>query len=143
MDSWEVEARVAIADLVARYNAAGDSARFDRVIELFTDDAVMVVEGTPHAGHEAIRGIFTNARTRVDGGRSRPTHVRHFTATHQVDLVDPDRATGYCYFQVLTPIGLDHWGRYIDDYRRADETWKFASRRVEVDGRAKGSLFRP
>jgi hypothetical protein len=143
METWEVEARVAITDLVARYNAAGDSARFDRVMELFTDDAVMVIDGTTHAGHDAIRGIFTSAKTRVNSGRSRPAHVRHFTATHQVDFTSETKATGLCYFQVLTPVGLDHWGRYVDDYDRVDGRWRFASRRVDVDGYAKRSLFRP
>ena len=35
----------AIRDLVARYNANGDSGRFDQVLELFAPDAVMEIVG--------------------------------------------------------------------------------------------------
>jgi len=30
--------------------------------------------------------------------------------------------------------GLDHWGRYDDEYHRTDENWRFARRRVRTDG---------
>ena len=35
MELWELVARESIRDLVARYNANGDSGRFDQVLELF------------------------------------------------------------------------------------------------------------
>jgi hypothetical protein len=62
-------------------------------------------------------------------------------ATHQIDLVGDRTATGRCYFLVLTAVGLDHWGRYLDDYRVAGAEWRFARRRVLVDGLAPASLF--
>jgi hypothetical protein len=65
------------------------------------------------------------------------------TAKLQIDVVDQSQAKGRCYYQVLTSIGLDHWGRYIDDYRTIDGLWKFARRRVTVDGRNPASLFLP
>ena len=40
---WELEARESIRDIVARYNANGDSGRFDEVMVLFAPDAVMQV----------------------------------------------------------------------------------------------------
>ena len=67
--------------------------------------------------------------------------VRHFTATHQVDLVDADHATGRCYFAVIVDSGLDHWGRYIDRYVRVEGEWKFEHRRVALDGRVDASWF--
>jgi hypothetical protein len=63
------------------------------------------------------------------------------TATHQIDLVDPSHATGRCYYQVLTAIGLDHWGRYVDRYAVVDGRWSFVERRVTVDGRSPDSIF--
>jgi hypothetical protein len=50
-----------------------------------------------------------------------------------------ERARGRCYYAVLTDRGLDHWGRYVDEYRREGERWLFAKRRATVDGRAPGS----
>jgi hypothetical protein len=45
------------------------------------------------------------------------------------------------YFFVVTDIGLDHWGRYVDSYVSINGQWKFASRKVTVDGWAENSLF--
>jgi hypothetical protein len=143
MEHWELTARESIRDLVARYNANGDTGRFDRVVELFAPDAVMDTGDTvERVGLEEIRSIFTNARDRASYGEH-SVYLRHMTATLQIDLIDQTAAKGRCYYFVLTAIGLDHWGRYIDEYRTVDGVWKFARRRVTVDGRTAGSLFLP
>jgi len=143
MKHWELEAREAIRDLVARYNANGDTGRFDQVIELFAPNAVMDVgDQRPRVGQDEIRTIFTGARDRADYGDA-PRYLRHLTATHQIDIIDESSAKGRCYYQVLTAVGLDHWGRYIDDYKKVNGEWKFTRRKVTVDGRNPGSLFLP
>lgn len=148
-------AREGIRDLVARYNSYGDSGRFESLWELFAEDAVMEIgpahgERTTYDGLEEITTIFTGAQTRVQGqgqGQGAATsYIRHFTATHQIDLVDADHATGRCYFAVIVgspegPGGLDHWGRYVDEYVRVGGVWRFARRRVHVDGRIATSWF--
>jgi hypothetical protein len=141
MEQWEAIARESIRDLVARYNANGDTARFAQVLELFAPDAVMdISDGRVYRGLDEIATIFTGVRDHVSSSAAL-TYVRHLTGTHQVDLVDESTATGRCYYQVLTSVGLDHWGRYVDDYRVVDGHWRFASRRVTVDGRSPASLF--
>jgi hypothetical protein len=141
-------AREGIRDLVARYNSYSDTGRFDPLWELFADDAVMETgnageELTTYEGIDGIKQIFTGAQDRVQEqlATSGPTYVRHFTSTHQIDLVDPDHATGRCYFAVIIDDGLDHWGRYVDRYVRIDDRWRFEHRRVTVDGRVAGSWF--
>jgi hypothetical protein len=145
MDLWEVVARESIRDLVARYNANGDSGRFAQVMELFAPDAQMDIDGEVKTGIDEILTIFTGVRDDLGapsgGGSSHPAYVRHLTATHQIDIVDRHHATGRCYYQVLTRIGLDHWGRYVDQYRTVDGQWRFARREVSVDGRSPMSLF--
>ena len=140
MEIWEVVARESIRDVVARYNSNGDSGRFDEVVELFAPDAVMQLPTRTCTGHDEIRSIFTGVQQRVRSGEA-PAYVRHYTATHRIDVLDATHATGRCYYAVLTPAGLDHWGRYVDEYRVIDGRWKFASRRVTVDGAAEGSVF--
>src|ERR1700693_5553445 len=106
MDQWMLVAREEIRDLVARYNAKGDTGRFDEVIALFAPDAVMeLLDGQVYSGHDEIRSIFTGARDR-SARPAGPTYLRHMTATHQIDLVDQTSARGRCYYQVLTAIGL-------------------------------------
>ena len=140
MEPWVVAAREEIRDVVVRYNANGDTGRFAQVIELFADDAVMDLgDGRLFSGKDEIITIFTGAR---DGwSHEQPTYLRHMTATHQIDVIDEAHATGRCYFQVLTAVGLDHWGRYVDEYKTVDGRWRFARRRVHIDGTSPHSLL--
>jgi hypothetical protein len=141
MQLAEVLARESIRDLVARYNSYGDSALFDRMLELFAPDAVLEVRDRVHKGQEEIRAVFARVPGRTSKGAGRPAYLRHCTATHQIDLLTDTTATGRCYFFVLTSIGLDHWGRYLDDYRVVDDQWRFARRRVLPDAVSPESLF--
>ena len=142
VELWELSAREEIRDLVARYNANGDTGRFPQVLELFAPDAVMDTGDRVYTGHDEIIEIFTGARDRAEY-QGNPIYVRHFTATHQIDVVSESAATGRCYYQVLTAVGLDHWGRYMDDYKVVDGRWRFARRRVTTDGRNPDALFIP
>lgn len=133
MDTWELVARESIRDLVARYNANGDSGRFDHVVELFAPDAVMEVDGREYHGREEIRTIFTTAADSIRD-RPGPPLLRHHTSTLQVDVDGPESATARCYYQVLMADGLDHWGRYIDRFGVVDGRWLFTRRREVLDG---------
>jgi len=147
MDIDAVIARESIRDLVARYNSNSDSGRFDPLFELFAPDAAMETadfgaEFTRFQGLEEIKKVFTGARDRIESRPdAAPGYIRHFTATHQIDLIDADHARGRLYFAVLMAHGLDHWGRYVDEYVRFDDRWVFAHRKVHVDGRASESWF--
>lgn len=137
MEPWELAARESIRDLVARYNANGDSGRFDAMLALFTEDAVLEVPERSFTGRAAIRGFFESVSA-GEGDRPRVRAIRHYTATLQIDLESQREARGRCYYQVLTEAGLDHWGRYVDRYRREDGRWLFAHRAVSVDGAVPG-----
>ncbi len=142
MELWEIEAREAIRDLVARYNSNGDSGRFDQVLELFADDATMELhDGVLYEGIDRISTIFTGTKTNLaDFGQGTRFYMRHYTATNQIDLIDRERATGRCYYHVLMPHGLDHWGRYIDEYGVRDGRWRFTRRKVTMDGYVEGGF---
>ncbi len=134
-------AREAIRDLVARYNSYGDSGLFDRVLGLFASDAVIEIGGNTHQGLDEIRRILSSVQDHTASPGGRPAYLRHCTATHQIDLVDENMAAGRCYFFVLTAVGLDHWGRYLDDYRVVNGDWRFARRRVLTDALGPQSIF--
>jgi hypothetical protein len=147
VEDWELKAREQIRDLVARYNAYGDGGRFDEVMALFAEDAVVEVVGREtYRGRDEIRKLFTGAaRPRPqapDANRSAPaptpTPIWHHSSTLVIDLDSRSLARGRCYFAVLTPAGLDHWGRYRDQYRAAGGQWLFAERRIRVDAMVPG-----
>ena len=135
MEHWELEAREEVRDLVARYNANGDSGRFEPMLELFAPDAVMHIPSGSHHGLGAISEMFSTAAAKTGSGdTARAAFIRHFTSTLQIDVDSKETASSRCYYQVLTDRGLDHWGRYIDRYRRVDGRWRFAERNVTTDG---------
>jgi ketosteroid isomerase-like protein len=139
MEPFELTARECIRDLVARYNANGDAGRFDAMLALFAEDATLELEGTTHRGKSAIRALFESVGQRTGGGAGQSARfIRHFTATHQIDVVSEGEARGRCYFAVLTERGLDHWGRYVDEYRRVGGRWLFERRNVTVDAAVPG-----
>jgi SnoaL-like domain len=147
MELWELTARECIRDLVARYNANGDSGRFEEMMKVFADDAVMelvALDGTVrrYEGTEHIASIFvdTKANWGVEIEPAAAHHpVRHLTATHQIDLLDQSHARGRCYFLSLMGHGLDHWGRYVDEYGVRDDRWVITSRRALTDGKIDSS----
>ena len=128
MELWELAARESIRDLVARYNANGDSGRFDQVLECFAPDGILELDGQAYRGRPEIRTVFTGA---ADAVRLWPERValRHHTSTLQIDLAGPNSASSRCYYQVMTGKGLDHWGRYLDSYGMIEGTWYFVHRR--------------
>jgi 3-phenylpropionate/cinnamic acid dioxygenase small subunit len=129
---WEVAAREAIRDLLARYNFYGDRGRFDELLELFADDATLVTDSATYVGRAAVRQLFVGT---VDDD---PQRIRHFTSTVVIDLTAHDRASARSYFQVLTGGGVDHWGTYRDVLVCLDGQWRFARREVRVDGMTPG-----
>lgn len=145
MELSHLIAREEIGALVVAYNSLADRGRFDEALALFVPTATITTPFGEHRGIDEIRSMFETAADRSGSampGRGRP-HVRHHTSTHQIDLVDDRHATGRCYFAVVTPIGLDHWGVYLDDYEKRHDRWQFASRVVRVDGQTPDSLFPP
>ena len=140
MDLQAWQAREAIRELVARYNIEGDAGHFDVQVDLFTEDGWIEIPGARrYQGRDRLRELFTGAVGSADPGAP-PQRIAHHVSSLAIELdpEDPGSATGRCYYAVLTGTGLDHWGRYRDDYRFDDGRWRFASRRVSVDGRVPG-----
>jgi len=92
--------------------------------------------GESYRGRREIRALLEKS-ARAEGA---PQRLRHFTASHQIDFESPLCARGRAYFLVLTAQGLDHWGLYRDEYRRAapNAPWRFTRRQVRVEGRTPG-----
>ena len=133
MQPGELAARESIRDLVARYNMSGDSGRIAELVALFAPDGELEVDGAVYRGRTALEAFFTGVARGGDRGPELRA-LRHHLATQQIDLEGEERATGRVYFSVYTDRGLDHWGVYRDDYRLTGEGWRFARRRVSLDG---------
>ena len=148
MELWELAARESIRDLVARYNASGDSGRLGPMLELFAHDATLEVPGETLHGVAAIRAFLERVSSRTDartdtGTNTGTTFIRHFVSTHQIDFESETEASGRAYYVVFTDSGPDHWGRYLDRYRRIDGHWRFWHRIATVDAAEPGGWAAP
>ncbi len=139
MELWELAAREAIRDLVAAYAQAVDGGRLDELIELFTPDGVLETPDTEaHRGRAAIRARIAGAQHAL-ADTTASALIRHHVSNLRIVVTGPQDATGEAYFFVLTAHGPDHWGRYRDRYTLVDGRWRFAHRRVRLDGWAPDS----
>ena len=139
MQVWELAAREAIRELVARYAHAADGGRFDEVVASFTADGVLETpDRVEHRGRAAIAAFLHGTRTALTAATAAP-YIRHHVSALRLDVADATAATGAAYFLVVTERGPDHWGRYRDRYACVDGRWLFAHRRVRLDGYAPGS----
>jgi hypothetical protein len=138
VETWELVARECVRDTVARYNHAGDAGRFDEMVACFAPDGVLtVVGGETHQGAEELRAFFSGVGHTAPGF----THLRHCVTNLLIDVVDHEHARAASYFQVITDIGLDHWGRYRDRLVPVGDRWLLAERSVKTDGYAAASFF--
>jgi hypothetical protein len=146
MEIWELVVRESVRDVVARYNAFGDSGRMDELIGLFSEDAVMDMGGDALTGRDAIRQGFLDAgrsfvafAKRASLPRDLPV-LRHYTATHVIDATSPTTATCRSYYATFMAKGPDHWGSYTDELAEIDGRWQITSRQVTVDGATPGGM---
>jgi uncharacterized protein (TIGR02246 family) len=130
----ELIAREEIRAVVAAYAHYADSGRFDEMVALFADDGVLETpDGREHHGRAAIRAFVTGTKAQLADAATTPL-IRHHVSSLWIATSGPDDATGAAYFFVVTQRGPDHWGRYRDRYVRCDGQWRFAHRRVRLDG---------
>ena len=157
MEVWELIARESIRDCIARYNANGDSGRIDQMVEVFAPDGIMETGSGRYVGREAIHAFMSSVVTR---GRPQPSaaagesivmtpteewiarggvpFIRHFTATTQIDVLSETSARSRSYYLFLTVHGLDHWGRYLDEFAPVDGRWLITHRREITDAAFEG-----
>ena len=141
MELWELAAREAIRETVARYAHLVDRGRIDELVELFAEDATLEAGDRPPAGgRAAIRAFFMDTGERLATTSRRPL-IRHHVSSIVIDLEGPETATAESYFLAITERGPDHWGRYRDRFVRRGSRWLFQHRRARADGYAPGSVF--
>lgn len=154
VELWELVARESIRDRIARWNAHGDAARYHDMVQVLAPDAEFEAPGSePLRGRAAVLAFLTGVRDRRDGEPSpevvdlsagpylpagaRPS-IRHFTSTMHIEFASPSTARVRTYYSVLSPFGLDHWGRYLDGFAVVDGDWLIERRVITTDGIAPG-----
>ncbi len=132
VELWELAAREHIRDTLARYTWSGDAGKVDDLALAFAPDGMLEIRGEePLRGRDAIAARL--------GGVKRI--VRHNLANIRFTAVSTERAAVSSYFTVVTEIGLDHYGRYRDEFARVGDQWLIAHRFVFTDWAAPNSTM--
>jgi len=136
METWELTARERIRDTLMRYAHCADSGRFTELVELFTDDGVLEIDGHDALrGRQAITQFLTGTKSSLGATLEHP-YIRHHVSSIVIEVHAADEATAASYFLAITERGPDHWGRYRDRLTCVSDRWLFRHRRVRPDGHA-------
>ena len=151
MELWELVARESIRDLIARWNYNGDARHMDEMVLVLAPDVEFrAVDDDVLHGRAAVLDFLTGVRDRKDDtvqadprpprndGRYLPAgtspSIRHFTSNSRISFESETRAQVRTYYAVLSSFGLDHWGRYIDEFGVVDGEWLITKRVITTDG---------
>ena len=127
-----LEEKQKIVELTIAYTWIIDHGPRERLREIFTENAVFIIDTRHLNGIDEIRGKIE----RTLGGLSASQHI---VSNHQVSI-DGDTATSRCYLHAQHTLngteGGDNYvmaGRYIDKLVRVDSEWRIAERQLMLD----------
>ena len=128
----QLEEKQKIVDLTIAYTWIIDHGPRERLREIFTENAVFIIDTRHLNGIDEIRGKIE----RTLGGLSSSQHI---VSNHQVSI-DGDTATSRCYLHAQHTLtgteGGDNYvmaGRYIDKLVRVDSEWRITERQLMLD----------
>lgn len=127
----EIEDRIAIRELMARYNFAIDFGDIEAYLACFTEEGGFSNIYGSSKGQIALRR-YISERT----AERQELPLRHM-ATNIIIEVKGDRASAKCYLLLLqvTSEGLKllTTGAYKDELQKIGGAWRFSHRKVEFD----------
>lgn len=129
----EMLAREAIRYTVSRYNSAIDRSAYPELAEVFTPDGVMAFGGqTRFEGREKIIAALTAGAERR-GALDPKNFQRHLLGNSIINVVDATTARSVHYIVVITELGIDHSGVYVDDFVKSGDRWLIAHRAANLE----------
>jgi hypothetical protein len=138
MEQWELIARESIRHTISTYNFGGDRGRLEELAAAFAPDGSLQIDDDPPlVGREAIVASLGRVLL-VDPA---PSFLHHHVAATHFRSVTREAIETSSYFQVLSDVGLDHWGRYGDRFVPVDGRWLLARRHVVTSGLSPDSFF--
>lgn len=123
------EDRLAIMELVARYNHAYDGGDAEAWAATFTEDGVFQSRGRRTQGREALVRRVEDRAERI--ATFKPRHLNN----NFVIEGDGDSATLTCHVLLMSGSDVAAVGSYEDVLRRVDGAWRFTHRKVTMDTR--------
>ena len=128
-----IEDKIAIEELIARYNQSLDGGDYPTWVACWSDDAVLDGMGRLLTGKAQIQG-FADAYEATY--RSKYHALKHYTV-NILSKVQGDMATTSAYLQLVHTgekgVQILFTGRYEDTLKRLDGQWQFTRRKLHQD----------
>ena len=123
-----LEDRESIRTLKSTYHTYVNDTEFDRIGELFAEDAsvrlgYLMPSPEPVVGRRDIQAAFSAMRTSAT-----QSQLKQFLTSHTVELTGPDRANGTGMLYACYGVKDEAYvvaGKYTEEYVRADGRWLF------------------
>jgi hypothetical protein len=129
----EMLAREAIRYTVSRYNSAIDRSAYPELVEVFTPDGIMAFGGQARfEGCEKIIAALTAGAQRR-GALDANNFQRHLLGNSIINVIDERTARSVHYIVVITELGVDHSGVYVDDFVKSGDRWLIAHRAANLE----------
>ncbi|MEJ7935037.1 nuclear transport factor 2 family protein [Sphingobium sp. AN558] len=141
MTPEDMLAREAIRYTIELYNRGSDNADYEIHHQVFHPEAVFEVQSQGALiGPDAIIAALRPAAERR-GAFEPGNFQRHNLTTTMIEFTGPDRAEAVTYIIVVTELGIDHSGRYDDEFVRSGERWLLMRRRATMEWSRPDSRF--
>jgi len=129
----EMLAREAIRYTISRYNSAIDRGAYAELAEVFTPDGIMAFGGQARLqGHAKIIAAMTHGAQKR-GAFEAKNFQRHLLGNSIINVVDERTARSVHYILVITELGVDHSGVYVDDFVKSADRWLIAHRAANLE----------
>jgi 3-phenylpropionate/cinnamic acid dioxygenase small subunit len=119
-----------LRNLYSRFSFTRDTHRHEEWVSLFEDDGVFDIDDGVFRGHDSLNRFSKTLEENLVAAR---VAIRHHVSDVEV-TVKGDEATGRAYFEfykveegIPTLAAL---GTYTDHFRRVQDGWKIAERKV-------------
>lgn len=144
MTDNELKAHVTIRNKLATLAQAGDTRQGDVYAEIFTEDCLFQFgdgdKANSMTGRPAIREWMSGPRQIIAGpAGGAPSFVNHNLTSSKIEMLGEDEADVRSYWFVMSPIGPDHSGLYLDKWQKVGDDWQLRHRRIRTLWRAENS----
>jgi hypothetical protein len=129
----EMLTREAIRYTIGRYNSAIDRSAYPELAEVFTPDGTMAFGG--HGRFEGREKIIAalSAGAEKRGAFDAKNFQRHLLGNSIINVVDDRSARSVHYILVITELGVDHSGVYVDDFVKSGDRWLIEHRQANLE----------
>ena len=134
-------AREGIRYTISIYNQAVDRGAYQDLGVVFATDGEMIIsESTSFKGREnIIESLSAGAIKRGVGQNG--NFQRHSLGNSIINVIDANNAKSIHFIMVMTELGFDHSGVYIDDFVRVGDRWLIKTRRANMEWARPDSRF--